>query len=88
MYTVPVGRFNKQTTVEESKCEEKPKITLIIPGASISKKEPSKKSAKKPMRFYIVPGAPTLFYQQSNHNSCILSSLSSALHHMGDGYAS
>ena len=40
------------------------------------------------MRLYIVTGAPTLFYQQCNQNSCILSSLASALHHMGDGYAS
>ena len=40
------------------------------------------------MRLYIVPGAPTLFYQQGNHNSCIISSLASSLHYMGDGYAS
>ena len=40
------------------------------------------------MRLYIFPGAPTLFYQQGNHNSCILSSLASALHYMGDEYAS
>ena len=40
------------------------------------------------MRLYIVPGAPTLLYQQGNHNSCILLSLASALHYMGDGYAS
>ena len=40
------------------------------------------------MRLYIVPGAPTLLYQQGNHNSCILSSLASELHYMGDEYAS
>ena len=41
------------------------------------------------MRLYIVPGAPTLFYQEGNKNSCILSSsLESELHHMGDVYAS
>ena len=40
------------------------------------------------MCLYIVPGAPTLFYQQGNHNSCILSSLASALNYMGDIYAS
>ena len=40
------------------------------------------------MRLYIVPGAPTLFYQQGNHNSCIISYLESALHYMGDEYAS
>ena len=40
------------------------------------------------MRLYIVPGAPTLFYQQGNQNSCILPSFASALHYMGDEYAS
>ena len=40
------------------------------------------------MRLYIVPGAPTLFYQQGNHNSYILSSLESSLHYMGDEYVS
>ena len=70
------------------KSAKKPKSSLIVPGASISKKEPSEKSAKKPKRLYIVPGEPTLLYQQGNHNSCILSSLASVLHNMGDGYAS
>ena len=36
------------------------------------------------MSLYIVAGAPTLFYQQGNYNSCILSYLTSALHYMGD----
>ena len=40
------------------------------------------------MSLYIVPGASILFYQQGNHNSCILSSLASALYYMGDGYVS
>ena len=40
------------------------------------------------MRLYIVTSAPNLFYQQGNQNSCILSSLVSALHYMGDEYAS
>ena len=38
IYTEPVGRFNQQTSVEESKYEEKPKSVLIIPGGSILKK--------------------------------------------------
>ena len=38
------------------------------------------------MRLYIVSGAPTLFYQQGNQNSRILSYLASALHYMGDEY--
>ena len=40
------------------------------------------------MRLYIAPGAPTLFYQQGNKSSCIISSLASELHFMGDKYAS
>ena len=40
------------------------------------------------MRLYIVPGASTLFYQQGNHNLCILSSLASSFHYMGNAYAS
>ena len=40
------------------------------------------------MLLYIVPDTPTLFYQQGNQNSFILSSLASALHYMGDEYAS
>ena len=40
------------------------------------------------MRLYIVPGALTLLNQQGNPNSYILSSLISALHYMGGGYAS
>ena len=40
-YTEPVGRCNKQTSVEESKYEEKHKNSLMVPGESISNKEPS-----------------------------------------------
>ena len=54
----------------------------------MSKKEPSKISEKKTIRLYIVPGSPTFFYKQVNHNACIISSLASALHYMGDEYAS
>ena len=50
IYNVPVWRFNQQTSVEESKYKEKPKSALIIPGESISKKEPNKISEKKTMR--------------------------------------
>ena len=39
------------------------------------------------MRLYVVTGTPTFLYQQGNHNSCILSSLESALNYMGDEYA-
>ena len=64
------------------------KNVLIIPGEYISKKEPSKTPEKKTMRLYIVTGAPNLFYQKGNHNSCMLSSLASSLHYMSDLYAS
>ena len=72
IYTAVVGRFNQQTSVEDSKYKEKRKNALIDPDEYISKKEPSNKSEKKTIRLYIVPSAPTLFYQQGNHNSCIL----------------
>ena len=42
IYTVPVGRCNQQTSVEDSKYEEKHKNALIVIGESISKTEPSK----------------------------------------------
>ena len=77
IYTVPVGKCNQKTSVEYSKYEEKLKNALIFPCESILKKEPSNISEKKTMRLYIVPGAPTLFNQQGDHNSCILSSLAS-----------
>ena len=87
IYTVPVGRWNQQTSVEEFKYEEKPKSALIVPGKSISNNELWKISEKKTMRLYIVLGAPTLLYQQGNQNSCILSFFVSELNYMGDGYA-
>ena len=66
--TVPVGQWNRQTSVEDSKYEEKRKNALIVTGESISKKEPIKILEKKTMHLYIVTGSPTLFYQQGNHN--------------------
>ena len=88
IYTVPVGQCNQQTSVEESKYEDKPKSVLTVPVGSISKKEPRNLSENKTMRLYIFPGAPTFFYQQGNHNSCILSSLASSFHYMADEYMS
>ena len=61
-FSVPVGRCNQQTSVEDSKCEEKPKSVWIVPGTSISKNGTIKISAEKPMRLYTVLVAPTLFY--------------------------
>ena len=88
IYTVPVGQCNQHTSVEDSKYEEKRKNALIGPGESISKMEPINRLENKTMRLYIVTGAPTLFCQQGNHKSCILLSLASVLHYMGDGYVS
>ena len=81
IYNLPVGKCNQQTSVEEYKYEEKRNNALIVTGESISKKDLIKISEKKKI-LYIVPGAPALFYQQGNHNSCILSSLASAFHYM------
>ena len=75
LYNVPIGWWNKQTSVEDSRYKEKRKSALTFPGEYISKKEPRKIPEYKTMRLYIVPGAPTLLYQQGNHNSCILLSL-------------
>ena len=38
IYTIPAGRCNDLTSVEESKYEKKYKNALIVPGGSISKK--------------------------------------------------
>ena len=78
IYTVPVEQCNIQTSVEESKHEEKLKNAIIVTGEYTSNKESRKIPEKKRMRLYIFPGAPTLFYQQSNQNSCILTSLASS----------
>ena len=74
IYTIPVGQCNQKTSVKESKYEEKFNNALIVPGESISEKEPINISENKTMCLCIVPGASTLFYQQVNHNSFILSS--------------
>ena len=41
IYTVPVGRYNGQTSYYDYKYEEKHNNALTGPGESISKKEPS-----------------------------------------------
>ena len=52
------------------------------------KRNQARYQKKGKIRLFIVTGAPTLFYQQVNQNSYIISSLASALHYMGDEYAS
>ena len=44
IYTVPIGRCDLQTSVQESKYEEKHQNALIVPGGYIYIKEPSKMS--------------------------------------------
>ena len=88
IYTVPVGQFNQQTSVEDYKYEEKRENVLIVPGEYISKKEPRKISKNKTMCLYIVPAVATLLYQQGNQNSFILLSLESELNYMGVEYTS
>ena len=51
IYNVPVGQCNELTSVDESKYEKKRQNSLICPGESISKKEPSKISEKKATLF-------------------------------------
>ena len=60
MYTVPVGQCNQLTTFEESKCENEPLkvLTYVEETTKLLKKEPLKKSAKKPKISLIVPGEP------------------------------
>ena len=74
--------------IDESKYEDILQNALIFPGGYISKEELSKISLKNTIRLYIFPGATNLFYQQGNQNSCIVSSLTSALYYMVDEYAS
>ena len=62
IYTVPFGQCNQHTSVEDYKYEEKIKSALIVPGESISKKEPRNTPEKKTMRLYTFPGVPTLLY--------------------------
>ena len=47
IYTIPVGKSDLHTSVDESKYEEIHQNSLICPGGYISKKEPSKISLKK-----------------------------------------
>ena len=88
IYTVPVARYDLQTSVHESKYEEIHQNAVFCPVEYIQKEEPNKISEKKTIWLYIVPGAPTLFYQKGNQNSYIISSLASALHYMGNEYSS
>ena len=87
-YTVPVGRCFIHTSVNVPKFSDIHHNALIFLGESNKKEEPSKISDNNKKRLRIVPGAPTLLFSQGNQNSCIISSLESALYYMGDELAS
>ena len=58
-YTAHVGRYNQLKTFEESKCENEPLKVLpyVEEMTKLPKKEPIKKSAKKPKSALIIPSA-------------------------------
>ena len=74
-YTVPVGRCALHTSKYEPNFADMHPNELICLGKSNKKKEG-------------VPDGPTIKYSQGIQNSCIISSLASALYYMGDELAS
>ena len=86
-YTVSVGIFFLHKSVNVPNFVDIYHNALICLGESNKKEEPSKISDIK-IRLLIVPGGPTLKFSQGNQNSCIISSLASALYYMGDELAS
>ena len=59
LYTGPVGQCNQLKKFKESKCENETLKLLpyVEETTKLSKKEPSKKSSKKPKSELTVPGA-------------------------------
>ena len=74
-YTIPIGRYALHTSVYEHNFVDMYHNALICLG----------KSNKKEER---VPDGTTIKYSQGIHNSCIISSLASALYYMVDELAS
>ena len=74
-YTVPVGQCTLHTSVYE------PNFMDMHHNALICQEESNKKEEH-------VPDGPTLKYSQGIQNSCIISSLTSVFHYMGDELAS
>ena len=70
-YFVPVGRCALHTSQDEPTIVDMHSNALICLGESNKKEE-------------CVPDGPTIKYSQGIHNSCIISSLASALYYMGD----
>ena len=74
-YTVPFGRFSLNTSQEKHNYLDMHSKAFTSLGKSNKKKEQ-------------VPDGPTIKYSQGIQNSCIISSLASALYYMGDEIAS
>ena len=74
-YTIPVGRCSLNTSQEKHKYLDMNYNALTSLGKSRKKKER-------------VPDGATIKYSQGIQNSCIISSLASALYYMGDEHAS
>ena len=74
-YTVPVGRCSINTSQEKHNYLDMHFKAFTSLGKSNKKKEQ-------------VPDGPTIKYSQVMQNSCIISSLASALYYMGDVHAS
>ena len=74
-YTVPVGQCSLNTSQDGHKFLYMHSNELTCLGKSNKKKER-------------VPDGPTIKYSQGIQNSCIISSLASALYYMGDEIAS
>ena len=74
-YTVPVGRCSLNTSQEKQKYLDMHCKAFTSLGKSNKKKEQ-------------VPDVPIMKYSQGMQNSCIISSLASALYYMGDELAS
>ena len=74
-YNVPVGRCSLNTSQEKHNYLGMHSNALTCLGESNKKNER-------------VPGGPTIKYSQGIQNSCIISSLASALYYMGDELAS
>ena len=74
-YNVPVGQFSLNTSQEKHNCLDMHSNALRCLGKSNKEKER-------------VPDGPTIKYSQGIQNSCIISSLASALYYMIDELAS
>ena len=74
-YTVPVGRCSLNNSQEKQNYLDMHSKAFTYLGKSNKKKEQ-------------VPDVPIIKYSQGMKNSCIISSLASALYYMGDVHAS